>query len=618
MYGSLLTEDTYKRADSIFKTIADDYNPALKEFVASGKVHDKNVIETGKSYKACYAAAMKIGISATSSPGCKDVGKCIMDITETIQEVFMARETCVQKFRNDVLYPMERRSEQDGKYIVGIRKKSQDEFKIKVSETEKAYANLAKLKKKSVSKLPSKKTDEKIQKATERLLSAKTASEMVAHEMLNRAFSEERKRYCFFVEKQCDLISAMMDYHRTSFGLLQENLQHWKEIGASYRDLLPGALGLIESSFPRHSNISLDEIDMNMGISRGPSSNDLRSQADSLSYTGSVKSLKGSNSIKRHVSTRITRSPKDIELHDPYQPAIQQDEYQTRDNEEKHQEDQISLVLSDDSSDGRSSVCSSYTKSLHRRSGESEISISSVPSAIDKNEARKSFNDSGISVEEIWSSNHQENHTIKRAKSKHALQNEDEISQASLSTASISSERSEEEKPKAQTPTQPITYEALHDYSPETGSTKMTLCRGDKISVYSNKENGGWIYGFNIRSSQKGWFPTTYAKKVVSQELNLTIENAKQLPETPKKYDPSRIRGIAVPVPVLNKTPTKVTNNDKLKSPMNSFGQLSPRSPKDVWNGQITAGQNVFQFAKESDNAFEDIHLRKTNESPLH
>ncbi|XP_039268993.1 BAR/IMD domain-containing adapter protein 2-like [Styela clava] len=614
MYGSLLTEDTYKRADSIFKSIADEYNPSLKEFVLNGKIHDKNVLETSKSFKACHAATIKIGISATSSPGCKDVGKCIMDITETIQEVHMAKEACIQKFRNDIVYPFERRCEQDAKYIIGLRKKLQDDFKAKASETEKAFASLAKLKKKTLSKPPSKKTDEKIKKGTEHLLAAKTASEMVAHEMLNRAFSEERKRYCFFVEKQCELIEAIMDYHRKSADMLQERFDHWREIGASQQDLLPGAVALIESSLPRHTNVSLDELDLNMGISHSQSSNDLSNNKDNYgtSHRQSSRNIRGPG-VRRNASTRVTSSPKEVEVYIPYKNALVSTVVAEDESEENHEDEQHTL-FSDESIDGRSSACSSYSKSMYRRSGESEISINSVPSVTDKNETRKSWNDSGISIGEIWNSDQQESHTIKRAKSKSATDTDDESSISVASTVSLEDKRN---TPKEQ---QPSIFEALHDYAPETGSTKMILRRGDRISVHNSKENGGWMYGINKRTNQKGWFPVTYAKKMESHETISTsaaLESPNAIPTTPAKFDPNKIRGIAVPIPVLNKPLTKVNYNNNLRSPKNSFGQTS-RSPNEQRNeiGKTTDGRNVFQFT--NNNTFENIHFRKGNGSPLH
>lgn len=635
MHNSLLTEDTYKRADLIYKSIAEEYNPHLREFVTCSKAHEKNFADAGRSYKSCYDAAQKIGIAATSSPGCKDVGKCIMHVAETLQEVNMIREDWLQKFREGIIYPVEKRLEQDSKYVVGLRKKSQEEFKSRSAESEKSFQNLSKLKKKMAGKPSTKKGDDKIQKATERLIAAKASSEMVAHEMLSRAFSEERRRYCFFLEKQCEMINAWMRYHRESFDMLQANLQEWEAVGASYRDLLPGAVALIESSLPRRTNVTLDDLEIEAQTATTHSSEDLSTMYEGPTVNvnaGSTTEIK--INIERSPTRRAVGSKRDVDgNYSANEAESVPDEIgdgdETQDENTGKETDGESLSVTQESnlSSTRSSASSIHLNSLFRNSVNSSLSIYSQESHLSAETSgtytyptennRASMNDSGISVSEVWASESDEYDTIKRS-TRHKsptkeVQIKDEINDVDGQSTKErekndgNDENIIKDSCKLKTEEQPVKsvkevhYEVLHAFIPPPGaSAKLTIQRGDRILALVQEEKGGWMYGENKRSMERGWFPVSYTS---CDKAKLTPERSSDIEQNTQGTQPAV--AVVPQAPMINVSLADVVaQHSALKQ-----SEIRPKKPH--------AGHNVFKFAQDMTNPFEEIKLRKTTTASL-
>lgn len=632
MYGTLVTDDTYKRADGIYKSISDVFNPNLKEFITQGKIHDKNLVEEAKSNKTCQSVAMKTGIAATVSPGCKDVGKCIMDIADTMQEVIKARDNWLNKFRNDVLYTMERRCEQDGKYVNGLRKKFQDDFKAKSNETEKAMAGVMKLKKRSLSKPSSRKMDEKLQKANSKLHSAKTATELIAHEMLSRAFSEERRRYCFFVEKQCEMVQAMIEYHETALRALQPNLDSWMEMAASHGDLLPGAIALIESTLPQQSNPALDELDTTLRISHSGSSSEFANDYDPP-RSGNELSPMGSVTSWKNFGDKSPSGVKKIDAYNnPYRAAssigIRSSEMESSDVTDGgvfQDEDIGSEVeklpgysfINKNTELGKIRIASAsdepFVSNIIRRRAYGGSSMA--------NKSRKSYpdgrslNDSAIDVN--WNSEVDEADAVKqqerRALPPLSVKSPD-------SQRSPASSRSSTKTEDHESDTCASWYESLYDYNPEKNSNKLTLRRGDKIIIYDGESKGGWIYGENKRTKQKGWFPQNYGEKKYrhSELTSPGTPSGRDEPWTPPTspaFDTSLTKSPPGSMFETNRLSFGSSNRDEDSRPTStcSADGISRMNGK-----KRLSGRNVFQFAKDIEKPFEEIRLRKTGQPPLH
>lgn len=523
MYGSLITDDTYKRADGIFKSMVEVFNPNLKEYISHGKAYERTLVEEAKCTKASQSAAVKIGISATLSPGCKDVGKCIMEITDSMQEVSMAEDAWMKKFGNDVLYSMEQRYEQDGKYITNLRKKYQDEFKGKTNEVEKAVAAVAKLKKRSMNKPSSLKTDTKLQKTYEKLHSSKVATQTVAYEMLNRAFLEERRRYCYFVERKCETIQALIEYHETSANILKANLDNWIKVGNSQDDLLPGATALIESSKSRQSTSD----------GEGVHSRVKNFNSQTLKETSSKRATKASeqaNPPERHHANTLSARKIDV-YNNPYRnSSCIGGDLGSNDSKEYFSltEDRLTLP-----------VYASISKSAEMVFTEDAVHFRGKPAPdVARRHASESVETSGWSMRvNRLSTEKKVDEPLKNSGQKEISDNDDgdvfespkiegnysddqDTGMPTKETLDRDSNETESTEPTERSGT---IYEPLYDYIPEAGSNKLELHRGDKIvTCGSGASRGGWIYGENTRTCQKGWFPENYCtlkadeKKVVS------------------------------------------------------------------------------------------------------
>uniref|UniRef100_A0A673BIZ1 BAR/IMD domain containing adaptor protein 2 n=1 Tax=Sphaeramia orbicularis TaxID=375764 RepID=A0A673BIZ1_9TELE len=118
----------------------------------------------------------------------------------------------LKSFHNELLTELEKKVELDARYLNAALKKYQMEHKSKGESLEKCQAELKKLRRKSQgSKHPSKYGDKEMQ------VSVKTrgAGHYIAEGYKN-ALSEERRRYCFLVDRQCAVAKNSSTYHNKS------------------------------------------------------------------------------------------------------------------------------------------------------------------------------------------------------------------------------------------------------------------------------------------------------------------------------------------------------------------------------------------------------------------
>ncbi|XP_055031159.2 BAR/IMD domain-containing adapter protein 2 isoform X11 [Misgurnus anguillicaudatus] len=240
------TEEVHRITENVYKSIMEQFNPCLRNFVAMGKTYEKALSSEYKSVtfaaKGYFDALVRMGELASESHGSKDLGDVLFQMAEVHRQIQMQLEDMLKSFHNELLTELEKKVELDVRYLNTALKKYQMEHKSKGESLEKCQAELKKLRRKSQgSKKPSKYGDKEMQ-YVETISSKQHELDNYIAENYKTAMSEERRRYCFLVARQCAVAKSSSAYHTKRMtgaesvpvingtsGISGEDYQRWME-----------------------------------------------------------------------------------------------------------------------------------------------------------------------------------------------------------------------------------------------------------------------------------------------------------------------------------------------------------------------------------------------------
>ncbi|XP_072339723.1 BAR/IMD domain-containing adapter protein 2-like isoform X2 [Scyliorhinus torazame] len=238
------TDEVHRMTENVYKTIMDQFNPSLRNFIAMGKSYEKTLsghmgaekiwikkARTGMTYaaKGYFEALVKMGELASDSHASKEMGDVLFQMAEVHRQIQIQLEEMLKVFHNELLMQLEQKVELDAKYLSATLKKYQAEHKARLESLEKCHAELKKLRRKSHgSKNPQKYGDKEMQ-FVETI--SKKQSDLETHigGGYKTALSEERRRYCFLVEKQCAVAKNNMVYHSRGKDMITQKLPGWQQ-----------------------------------------------------------------------------------------------------------------------------------------------------------------------------------------------------------------------------------------------------------------------------------------------------------------------------------------------------------------------------------------------------
>ncbi|XP_035389659.1 brain-specific angiogenesis inhibitor 1-associated protein 2 isoform X6 [Electrophorus electricus] len=193
-------DEVHRITENVYKSIMEQFNPCLRNFVAMGKTYEKALS--------------------------RDV---LFQMAEVHRQIQMQLEDMLKSFHNELLTELEKKVELDARYLNAALKKYQMEHRSKGESLEKCQAELKKLRRKSQgSKNPTKYGDREMQYVE--AISNKQ-SELDSHiaEGYKSALSEERRRYCFLVDRQCAVAKSSNSYHSKGKDLLTQKIPLWQQ-----------------------------------------------------------------------------------------------------------------------------------------------------------------------------------------------------------------------------------------------------------------------------------------------------------------------------------------------------------------------------------------------------
>uniref|UniRef100_A0A8C2IAF5 Zgc:158689 n=1 Tax=Cyprinus carpio TaxID=7962 RepID=A0A8C2IAF5_CYPCA len=247
------SDEVNKMTENVYKGILDQFNPSLKNFVTMGKHYEKALTGVTVAAKGYFDALVKLGELASDSQGSKELGDTLFQMAEVHRQIQVQLEDVLKLFHSELLSQLEQKLELDIKYLTGTLMKYQSERKSKVESIERCQSQLKKLRRKSqASRHPNKYGDREMQYVE--LMSRRQGElDSLVAVGYRSALTEERRRYCFLVDRQCSVTKILTNYHCKVRELLSQKLSSWQQSCAQPTKLPERALNLLRHTAPQSS-----------------------------------------------------------------------------------------------------------------------------------------------------------------------------------------------------------------------------------------------------------------------------------------------------------------------------------------------------------------------------
>ncbi|KAM5216886.1 BAR/IMD domain-containing adapter protein 2 isoform 2-T2 [Hipposideros larvatus] len=250
------SEEMHRLTENVYKTIMEQFNPSLRNFIAMGKNYEKALAGVTYAAKGYFDALVKMGELASESQGSKELGDVLFQMAEVHRQIQNQLEEMLKSFHNELLTQLEQKVELDSRYLSAALKKYQTEQRSKGDALDKCQAELKKLRKKSQgSKNPQKYSDKELQYID--AISSKQG-ELESHvcDGYKTALTEERRRFCFLVEKQCAVAKHSAAYHSKGKELLAQKLPLWQQACADPGKIADRAAQLVQQMVSSNGALS--------------------------------------------------------------------------------------------------------------------------------------------------------------------------------------------------------------------------------------------------------------------------------------------------------------------------------------------------------------------------
>lgn len=217
-----ITENTYKN-------VMDQFNPGLKNLVNLGKNYEKAVSAMVQAGKAYYDGLSKVGEMTTVSPVSKDLGMVLQEISSVHKKLNESLEENFRRFHREIISELEKKTDQDIKYMNATLKRFQTEHRHKIDSLEKSQSELKKLRRKSQGARNATKYDMKESEFLETISSRQSDIQKFIAEGCKEALLEEKRRFCFLVDRHCSFANYLNYYYVQSSDLLTAKIPKWQE-----------------------------------------------------------------------------------------------------------------------------------------------------------------------------------------------------------------------------------------------------------------------------------------------------------------------------------------------------------------------------------------------------
>ncbi|XP_062999130.1 brain-specific angiogenesis inhibitor 1-associated protein 2-like protein 1 [Elgaria multicarinata webbii] len=222
-------EEVNKLTESTYKNVMEQFNPGLRNLINLGKNYEKAVNGMILAGRAYYDGVAKMGDIAVASPVSKELGHVLIEISIAQKKLNDSLDESFKKFHKEIISELEKKTELDVKYMNATLKRYQNEHRSKLDSLEKSQAELKKIRRKSQGGRNATKYEHKETEYLETVSSRQSDIQRFIAEGCREALLEEKKRFCFLVDKHCSFAQHMKFYHVESSELLNSKLPGWLE-----------------------------------------------------------------------------------------------------------------------------------------------------------------------------------------------------------------------------------------------------------------------------------------------------------------------------------------------------------------------------------------------------
>ncbi|KAF6717347.1 Brain-specific angiogenesis inhibitor 1-associated protein 2-like protein 1 [Oryzias melastigma] len=238
-------EEVSKLTETTYRNVMEHFNPGLRNLVNLGKNYEKSVSAMAMAGRLYFDALSKIGENATSSPVSKELGSVLMEISEVHRRAQYELEENFKRFHREIITELERKTDMDVKYMTATFKRYQMEHKVKQDSLERSQSDLKKLRRKSQGKNANK-YENKESECLETLTNRQTDMQLFIADGCKEALLEEKRRFCFLVDKHCMLTYQFGSFHDKARDILSEKLSSWQDQCKDATDIPESVLAMIE------------------------------------------------------------------------------------------------------------------------------------------------------------------------------------------------------------------------------------------------------------------------------------------------------------------------------------------------------------------------------------
>ncbi|KAG9334926.1 hypothetical protein JZ751_006323 [Albula glossodonta] len=221
-------EEVSKLTESTYKNVMEQLNPGLRNLVTLGKSYEKAMAAMNLAGKMYFEAISKIGENAAVSPVSRELGVVLMEISEVHKKIHLELEENFKIFHKEIITELEKKTDMDVKYMNATFKRYQSEHKMKQDSLERSQTELKKLRRKSQGKNNSK-YQTKENEYLETLSSRQMDMQKFIADGCKEALVEEKRRFCFLVDKHCVFTYQISTFHEKAKEMLTLKLPSWQD-----------------------------------------------------------------------------------------------------------------------------------------------------------------------------------------------------------------------------------------------------------------------------------------------------------------------------------------------------------------------------------------------------
>ncbi|PWA23803.1 hypothetical protein CCH79_00010839 [Gambusia affinis] len=647
------TEEINKMTENVYKGILDQFNPSLKNFVTMGKHYEKALTGVTVAAKGYFDALVKLGELASDSQGSKELGDTLFQMAEVHRQIQVQLEDVLKLFHSEMLAQLEQKLELDIKYLTATLKKYQSERRCQSESIERCQSQLKKLRRKSQgSRHPNKYGDREMQ-FVELMSRRQGELDALVATGYKSALTEERRRYCFLVDRQCCVTKLLINYHSKVRELLSQKLSSWQQSCSQPTKLPERALNLLRHTAPqtpgaagiaevlRHTKLGTAQPEQRVSVQEVPpllNGDSSRSQQQQRSLPSSSSSHsdsgapQGSPHAFRSASSTAAAAPGSSRGASP-----------------QHTSTPVSTSASPLSDGGPSASDTTTATSLLLASNTSNLSPSLIPSTVMSLSqiSQSSSSSQGMTLPILHSAPHSPplshsaplsraltpvqllhqqvgpggSHTLSPSHNPWLLKAGDVSATATLPLPRrpVSEMRlggfQGSSLPRV-LPLSGVTHvEALFAHTPGAldgaggslggGASLLHFLPGDNITLLISEPRDGWHYGQNERTGRKGWFPFSYTQPQHSRMDHL--EGSLLLSKANSTSTGQLDKLVSAGLPAL--TPE---SEEERSLPPQRVSTFRPRPYSMADTNKITSDLRGSPPSPTRPNPFAHVRLRKT------